>query len=175
MLSTYDSTHITKEETPASVGQFIKQRTRWNQGFIQVLRLGYWRQYDTFLKRAFCIYALSFPIIQTVLLVVTPIVLLFGVFEKIPVYISLLSYIPIIMVVLQYVISVTALRELIHEHKLKENRAVYFYMFLTLLPYQVLLGVGALRATYRELMGKNNWEKTAHSGIHRSQGMLAVS
>jgi cellulose synthase/poly-beta-1,6-N-acetylglucosamine synthase-like glycosyltransferase len=173
ILSTYDSGHITKEETPATIGQFIKQRTRWNQGFIQVLRLGYWKQYNTPLKRAFCIYALSFPIIQAILLILTPFVLLFGIFQKIPVDISLLSFIPIMMALLIYVISITALRELIREHKLQKNKAIYIYMLLTFLPYQILLGIGALRATYRELLGKKDWEKTAHSGIHRNPKILA--
>ena len=121
----------------------------------------------------FCIYALSFPIIQAILLIITPIVLLFGIFEKIPVDISLLSFIPIIMALLIYIISVTALRELIHEHKLQKNNAIYIYMLLTFLPYQILLGIGALRATYRELLGKKDWEKTAHSGIHRNPKILA--
>jgi cellulose synthase/poly-beta-1,6-N-acetylglucosamine synthase-like glycosyltransferase len=33
----YDDEFVTKEETPHTIEQFIKQRTRWNQGFIQIL------------------------------------------------------------------------------------------------------------------------------------------
>ncbi len=32
----YDDEFVTREETPNSIDQFIKQRTRWNQGFIQI-------------------------------------------------------------------------------------------------------------------------------------------
>src|SRR5713101_7082818 len=43
----YDDAYVTREETPASIGQFIKQRTRWNQGFIQVLLKGDWLRLET--------------------------------------------------------------------------------------------------------------------------------
>jgi cellulose synthase/poly-beta-1,6-N-acetylglucosamine synthase-like glycosyltransferase len=42
IMATYDPRHVTKEETPPSIAQFIKQRTRWNQGFIQILRSKVW-------------------------------------------------------------------------------------------------------------------------------------
>src|SRR6266567_6218007 len=34
----YDKQHISREETPPTVASFIRQRTRWQQGFLQVLR-----------------------------------------------------------------------------------------------------------------------------------------
>ena len=34
----YDSDVVTREETPATADGLLKQRTRWNQGFLQVLR-----------------------------------------------------------------------------------------------------------------------------------------
>lgn len=40
----YDEATVTREETPHSVTHFIKQRTRWNQGFLEILRKGTWRQ-----------------------------------------------------------------------------------------------------------------------------------
>jgi hypothetical protein len=36
------------------------------------------------------------------------------------------------------------------------------------LPYQFLLSISALRAVFREFKGANDWEKTAHSGVHRA-------
>lgn len=167
VLSTYDPLHITKEETPGTIGQFIKQRTRWNQGFIQVLKLGHWKKYNSYSKQIFCIYTLSFPIIQAFLVLITPILFVTGLIEKFPVVISLLSFIPILLVFIQFMISTIAMREFINEQKLFNNRKIYFYMLMTFLPYQLLLGIGALRASYREVRGLNNWEKTIHSGAHR--------
>src|ERR1051326_1704967 len=38
----YGAQHVTREETPDSTSSFIRQRTRWDQGFLQVLRKGTW-------------------------------------------------------------------------------------------------------------------------------------
>ncbi len=168
IVSTYDSRHVTKEETPGSLGQFIKQRTRWNQGFIQVLKLGYWKEYDSLLKKLFCIYTLSFPIIQAILIISMPVVFYYGLTQKLPIELSLLSFIPLFLIGIQYVIGVIALREFILEQKLKHKKMIYLSMLLTLIPYQLLLGLGALRAVYREIFGLNNWEKTVHEGVHRN-------
>jgi putative flippase GtrA len=43
----YDPLLVTREETPASLRALLKQRTRWNQGFLQVLRKGEWRRLPT--------------------------------------------------------------------------------------------------------------------------------
>jgi hypothetical protein len=43
----YDPDLVTREETPGSVRELFKQRTRWNQGFLQVLRKGEWRRLPT--------------------------------------------------------------------------------------------------------------------------------
>jgi hypothetical protein len=44
---------------------------------------------------------------------------------------------------------------------------------ITYIPYQVLLGISAVRAVYRELCQKTNWEKTNHLGAHRLQKMAS--
>jgi cellulose synthase/poly-beta-1,6-N-acetylglucosamine synthase-like glycosyltransferase len=167
ILSTYDPAHVTKEETPDSIQQFIKQRTRWNQGFLQVMKYGYWKEYDTVFKRMFCLYTLSFPLVQAALLILTPFVLMMGIYEKMPSLLSLLSFIPILIALVHYIISVVGLHEFIIEQKLPHQRTIYIKMLLTLVPYQIMLGIGAIRATYRELRGQNNWEKTVHIGQHR--------
>src|SRR5215469_14994658 len=47
----YDERYITREETPPTLGQFIKQRTRWSQGFLQTLMKGEWRHLPTLRQR----------------------------------------------------------------------------------------------------------------------------
>ena|SRR5260221_4842064 len=168
IISTYDPLHITKEETPGTMSQFIKQRTRWNQGFIQILRKGLWKDYNSFIKRAFCLYVLSFPIVQTIVFISTPISIYFGFFGKLPIWLSLLSFMPLAIILLQYVINVIALHEFIKEQKLDNQPLVYILMPFTLIPYQFLLGVAAMRASFRELLGHTNWEKTNHPGLHRN-------
>ncbi|HEY2004133.1 MAG TPA: glycosyltransferase [Candidatus Saccharimonadia bacterium] len=175
ILSTYDPRHVTKEETPDSVAQFIKQRTRWNQGFLQVLKYGDWKNYDSRLKRLLCFYTLSFPVVQAALLALTPIAIVFGLLGKLPVTLSLLSYLPVLIVLISLVISWLAMHEFIADQKLEKKHSVYLRMVLTFLPYQVLLGIAAFRASVREIRGQNNWEKTAHSGLHRIETEIATA
>jgi hypothetical protein len=48
-------------------------------------------------------------------------------------------------------------------------------MAITFIPFQWMLGLGALRAAKRELSGLTNWEKTAHLGAHRDAGLVLRS
>ncbi len=41
-------------------------------------------------------------------------------------------------------------------------------MALAYIPYQWVLAYAALRAFVRELRGISNWEKTQHTGAHRT-------
>lgn len=167
IVVTYDPTHVTQEETPDSVQQFIKQRTRWNQGFIQVLRNGDWKNYDSAFKRVFCLYTLAFPVFQSLLFVVTPLLLIAGFMTKLPLLLSLFSITPIMLVIIQIVMSCVALYEFTDEQSIKRSWYTFPWLVITFFPYQILLSFGALRATYREIIGRNNWEKTDHSGAHR--------
>lgn len=167
IISTYDPKHVTKEETPANIAQFIKQRTRWNQGFLQVLVMDTWTNYNSLGKRLLSLYTLSFPILQTFLFFLTPTTVFVGLDYKLPVIVSLLSFIPLMLVITQCIINIIALREFIHEQNLPERKSAYFVLILTFIPYQFLLAIGAIRATYREMFGMNNWEKTFHPGEHR--------
>src|SRR5260221_3707245 len=40
----YDDRYVTREETPPTLSQFSKQRTRWSQGILQTLLKGEWKQ-----------------------------------------------------------------------------------------------------------------------------------
>ncbi|MBV8950452.1 MAG: glycosyltransferase, partial [Actinobacteria bacterium] len=39
----YEPELVTREETPPTLRAFARQRTRWNQGYLQTLSRGYWR------------------------------------------------------------------------------------------------------------------------------------
>ena len=47
----YSPEMVTREETPDTVKSFVKQRTRWNQGFLQVYRKGDWKSLPTARQR----------------------------------------------------------------------------------------------------------------------------
>ena len=62
----YDEKHVTHEETPDNLGSFVKQRTRWNQGFIQILAKGEWKKLPNLKQKLLTAYLLLSPILQIV-------------------------------------------------------------------------------------------------------------
>ena len=68
----YDDEYVTREETPHSVAQFVKQRTRWHQGFLQVLLKGDWRRLPTRPQRLFALYTLGFPLLHALMMLYVP-------------------------------------------------------------------------------------------------------
>ncbi len=167
VVATYDAEHVTKEETPATVAQFIKQRTRWNQGFIQVLRKGEWKKYKGFWRKTFCVYTFAFPFAQSLFFALAPFALILGLTTKFSVLLSLFGFVPILIVFLQLTINLVGMHEFISEQHLKRKLRIYLLMIITFIPYQILLSIGAVRAAYRDLRGQANWEKTDHEGQHR--------
>lgn len=168
----YDDQYVTREETPPTVGQFIKQRTRWNQGFLQVLMKGDWMRLPTWPQRLLALYTLAFPLIQTLTMLYLPVSLWLTFFGKLPVLAAMISALPAYLVVVQMLISLVGLQEFTIVHGIKPKWYSHLWLLVAYLPYQWLLGVGALRAVWRHARGLNNWEKTTHIGAHRV-GQLA--
>src|SRR5262249_571455 len=63
----YDDRYVTREEPPPTLGQFVRQRTRWSQGFLQTLRKGDWKHMPSRAQRLLAAYTLTFPIVQAAL------------------------------------------------------------------------------------------------------------
>lgn len=164
----YDDEYVTREETPPTVSQFIKQRTRWNQGFLQVLAKGDWLKLPSIRQRFLALYTLCSPLIQTVLIVYPLISLYMLFFIKLPTVLALVTMLPLYMMVIQLVISLVGLYEFTSAHGLKPSWLSPLWLLISFLPYQALLGWAALRAVWRNFRKMNTWEKTAHIGAHRT-------
>jgi cellulose synthase/poly-beta-1,6-N-acetylglucosamine synthase-like glycosyltransferase len=171
----YDDRYVTKEETPPSVSQFIKQRTRWNQGFLQVLAKPAWRKLPTLKQRLLAFYTLAFSLFQALMLLYLPVSLWMMFFEKVPTAVALISSLPLYLLVLQFAITLVGLYEFTSVHKLRPSLFSPIKLALAYMPYQWLLSFAALRAVFRQLRGLNNWEKTAHVGAHRQSVPAAQS
>jgi glycosyltransferase XagB len=163
----YDDLYVTREETPPTVGQFVKQRTRWNQGFLQILGKGDWLRLPSWPQRLLALYTLAFPLLQALTLIYLPFSLWLTLFGKLPVLLTIVSAMPAYVVAVQMLISLIGLYEFTAVHRLKLVWYSPFWLILAYLPYQWLLGFAAVRATWRHLRGMNNWEKTRHVGAHR--------
>ena len=165
----YDDRYVTREETPPTLDHFIRQRTRWSQGFLQTLMKREWARLPSFEQRLLAIYTLAFPTIQAVLglYVVISLATMFTI--KTPVLVAITLSLPLYLLLAHLLLAVIGLYEFSDAHHLKPSWKTPLVMALTYLPYQWVLSYASVRATIRELRGINNWEKTAHVGAHRQE------
>lgn len=170
----YDDRYVTREETPPTVEQFVKQRTRWNQGFLQVLLKGDWRRLPTVPQRLLALYTLTFPLFQLLTTLYVPLSIWLMLGSKLPVLVALLSCLPLYMLIVQLLITLAGLYEFTAVHRLRPSLLTPLKLALAFLPYQWLLGVGAARAVWRQAKGLNSWEKTRHVGAHRGEPVVAA-
>jgi glycosyltransferase XagB len=167
----YEDKYVTREETPPTVKQFIKQRSRWNQGFFQVLKRGYHWKLPTLTQRLIASYTLSAPFLQCLTMLYLPVSIYTMVFVKLPSWIALFLMLPIYMLVAQYLVSWIGLQEFSESHNLKLPRLMWLRLLVFFYPFQLLLGVSAIRAFWREVIGINSWEKTVHTNAHRKPAL----
>lgn len=163
----YDASVATREETPPHLGAFIRQRTRWNQGYLQVLRAGYWRALPTRRQRVMARYVLSFPLIQAVSGLLIPASVLVAIYAHLPLLLTLFGFAPVIMTLISLCIEMAGLSELSRTFFLGARVRDHLKLVVTLVPFDLVLGYAALRAVSRHLRGLTGWEKTGHAGAHR--------
>lgn len=163
----YDDRYVTKEETPPTLDAFIRQRTRWSQGFMQTLNKGTWRDLPTRRQRWLAVYTLAFPQAQALLAIYVPVSLLMMLAFKTPVLVALISYLPVAMLLAHLLTSVVGLYEFTGAHGLEASPKEVVRLALAWFPYQLLVSYAALRAVRRQLKGAHDWEKTQHIGAHR--------
>ncbi len=164
---TYDAAHVTREETPHSIESFIKQRTRWCQGFLQVLRKGDWKNLPTRGQRLLAGYTLTYPIFQAIAGCLWIPAVAMMIYLDVPLALAMFSLLPLYAIGFQFLVSLVGLFEFGKAYEVPIRARDLVRFTLGFLPYQFFLLIGAVRATIREMRGMNNWEKTAHSGAHR--------
>jgi cellulose synthase/poly-beta-1,6-N-acetylglucosamine synthase-like glycosyltransferase len=164
----YDDEYVTREETPLTIRQFVRQRTRWNQGFIQILFKGEWLQLEKLSQRLLAFYVLVLPELQALFALLIPVSLTMFFLVKFPLWLAMLTFLPLYCFVLGLLIDLAGLREFLKAHGRKWRWREAIITILAFFPYQGILSFGALRAVYRSIRGVTNWEKTAHVGQHRA-------
>ena len=170
----YDAGLATREETPRTLGGLFRQRTRWNQGFLQVYRKGDWRGLPTMRQRLLARYTLAMPFLQafTGLLIPFSVVSIVGL--DVPVVLALLSFVPLIVTAVTLTVEVVGLYDLRRLFGGPARRRDIVRLVAGAPAYQVMLAAAAVRAVWRELLGRRNWEKTAHAGAHLRPGATEV-
>jgi glycosyltransferase XagB len=166
----YDPDLVTREETPGSVRELFKQRTRWNQGFLQVLRKGEWRRLPTMRQRLLARYTLAMPFLQAFTGVLIPVSLVTMILLDLPVLAALITFVPLVATLAALAVEAAGLGEFCRSYGHRARLLDYLRLLVGTFPYHLLLGAAALRAVLRERRGERGWEKTAHVGAHRTAG-----
>lgn len=163
----YNPEYVTREETPPTLMSLYKQRTRWNQGFLQVLGKGEWKKLPTLRQRMYARYLLNMPFIQAATGVLIPISIAFILLVKVPTAVALVTFLPLLPTVITLVVEAAGLTEFGRVYGKKVRVRDYVKLVLGLVPYQIFLAAAAVRSVVRQLRGDGSWEKTEHTGAHR--------
>jgi cellulose synthase/poly-beta-1,6-N-acetylglucosamine synthase-like glycosyltransferase len=164
----YVEKYATKEETPNSLKAFIAQRTRWNQGFLQVLLKGDWLRLKSFKSKLIVFYILISPVLQTFVLIYTPLGIVLAATQRFSVFLTLITYMPFYMVLMQIAVYIYGFFKFMYEYRLGFSLIAPFKIILVYVPYQLVLAYSSFRSIGRMIFGINDWEKTAHQNNHRS-------
>jgi cellulose synthase/poly-beta-1,6-N-acetylglucosamine synthase-like glycosyltransferase len=162
----YDARLVTREETPDTVRALVKQRSRWNQGFLQVLAKGDWRALPLRRQRILAAYTLVQPYLQAMTFAVLPIMLMAALVLHLPLALTMILFAPLVPMVATLMFEMAALREFGAELGLPVGLRDYTLLAVSLVPYQIVLGFAAIRAMARHWGGNEVWEKTPHTGNH---------
>ena len=169
MCATYDAEYVTREESPLTIKQFIKQRTRWCQGFLQIIQAKTIKRLPTRKQRLIAYYLMGFPVAQAVIILLSPVMVAYGLVGNMPFSVSMLSFLPVLLVLTLLGTQVVGLYELVREQRMKIKIRGFVWLIVGFIPYQILLSIGALRACKRQFTKSTDWEKTTHVGAHRIQ------
>ncbi|AGB21262.1 glycosyl transferase [Mycobacterium sp. JS623] len=164
----YDPQAVTREETPGSIRGLVKQRTRWDQGFLQVLRKGEWRKLPSRRQRWLARYTLAMPLLQAATGLLMPLSIASMFLLKVPVPTALVTFLPLAPTLVTMAVESAALGEFGREFGIRIRVRDQARLLLGTLPYQLLLAAAAVRSVWREIRGQGGWEKTAHANAHRT-------
>lgn len=162
----YDPELVTREETPSTVKAMIKQRTRWSLGFMQVLHKGDWRQLPTRRERFMAWWTLVQQHAMAFTGVAFIFMILMVVLADMPLWVSMLSFLPAIPLVMMVATEIVILHEFGQDFDYPIRFVDYLKMVASTPLYQLILAAAAVRAMYKFVTKQFDWEKTPHSGAH---------
>ena len=165
----YSAKYATREETPPTLVSFVKQRTRWAQGFLQILARGSFRNFPTFKQRFLAVYILSWPLIIPFAALLLPFGIFMMSFVSLPPALALLSNIPLLLFLGFILTLIVGFYEFTREYGFKFSPYYIIVIILLYYPYTLLLVVASVRAIYRNVSNITVWEKTEHINKHREQ------
>lgn len=166
VVCVYDPELTTLEEAPTTVKAFIRQRTRWNLGFMQVLAKGEWKKLRTRRLRLSGWWTLVQQYAIALAGVLLPIAFVTAIVFSLPTGIVMITYFPLIPLLLTVAFEILVLREFGRDMNLKIGLRDYVLLVVSTPFYQAMLLYSALAAALRFRRGNFTWDKTPHAGTH---------
>jgi glycosyltransferase XagB len=170
----YEPELVTREETPLRIGALVKQRTRWSQGFLQVLAKGEWKHLPSRRQRLLAGFMLMTPFLQAAGGVLIPLAVISALVLDAPVPVALLMFSPMVVIFVTMAVESAGLTEFGAMYGERIRLRDHVVLALGLFPYQWLLTAAAVRAVVRHLRRDGSWEKTVHVGAHRPPVLALV-
>jgi glycosyltransferase XagB len=161
----YEPELVTREECPPTLKAFARQRTRWNQGYLQTLAKGHWRRLGP-RQRALGVYVLAMPYLMAIVWLTIPVAIGTALTLKVPVPIALISFLPALPMLSMLAVEVVGLAEFCRTYGERASARDYLRLVVGVFAYQSVLAYAAARAVVREARGDRGWEKTQHLGLH---------
>ena len=162
----YSPDLVTREETPESLGALIRQRTRWSLGFMQVYAKGDWRRLPSKFQRLNAWWTLTQQHFMALAGIILPLSILLAIFGKLPLAVTMFTFLPLIPTVALITFEVCMLHEFGRDHGFKVRLYDYARLVAGQPLYQMVLAVAAIRALIRFRRDDFRWEKTQHNGSH---------
>ncbi|MCH6468623.1 glycosyltransferase [Sinomonas terrae] len=166
VVCVYDPVLTTLEEAPTTVQAFVKQRTRWSLGFMQVLAKGDWKKLPSWHRRLHGWWTLVQQYAIALAGLLLPIAFVTAVACSLPTGIVMITYAPLIPLMLTMVFEVLVLREFGHDMNFKIGLRDYALLIVSTPFYQALVLYSAVAAAGRFQRRNFAWDKTPHMGTH---------
>jgi cellulose synthase/poly-beta-1,6-N-acetylglucosamine synthase-like glycosyltransferase/4-amino-4-deoxy-L-arabinose transferase-like glycosyltransferase len=161
----YEPEMVTREECPPTLRAFARQRTRWNQGYLQTLSRGYWRRLPRS-QRALGAYILAMPYLMALAWLMISVALVTAIALKAPVPITLISFLPALPLLSILAMELAGLGQFCRLYGERASARDYWRLVFGLPLYQAVLAFASARALVRQARGVRGWDKTAHHGLH---------
>lgn len=166
VVCVYDPKLTTLEEAPTTVKTFVKQRTRWSLGFMQVLAKGEWKKLPTWQRRLGGWWTLVQQFAMALAGVLLPIAFVTAVALSLPAGIVMITYVPLIPLLLTVVFEILVLREFGRDMNFKIGLRDYVLLVVSTPFYQAMLLYSAVAAAVKFRRRNFSWDKTPHTGTH---------